>query len=117
MIEKATMNVKAARVLCKRQAEACGIDPRDDWNNYSEVYTGDAHAMLEACGAYKLLEACQTFAEWLRREDAGFDHKTHDRETPEGEAAWRVWFYENLRICDLAQEQARAAITKATEAA
>jgi hypothetical protein len=73
----------------------------------------EANACLIAA-APDLLEACQTFAEWLRREDAGFDHKTHNRETPEGEAAWRKWFYGNIAICDLAQEQALAAIAKAT---
>lgn len=61
-----------------------------------------------------LLEACQTFAEWLRREETGFDHKTHNRETPEGEAAACEWFYGNIEICGLAQKQARAAIAKAT---
>ncbi len=60
-----------------------------------------------------LLEACQTFAEWLHREEEGFVAAGRDRSTPEGEAAWREWFYENLRICDLAQEQARSAIAKA----
>lgn len=60
------------------------------------------------------LEACQTFAEWLRREEEGFTRAGKDRSTPEGEAAWREWYYENLRICDLAQEQAAAAIAKAT---
>lgn len=58
----------------------------------------------------ELLEACKTFAEWLRREQEGW---AGDRDTPEGEAAWRKWFYENLRICDLAQTQAIAAIAKA----
>lgn len=59
-----------------------------------------------------LLEACQTFAEWLRREEGGFPAETRFN-TPEGEAKWREWFDENLRICDLAQTQARAAIAKA----
>jgi hypothetical protein len=81
--------------------------------NHTLDACGDANSRLIAA-APDLLEACQTFAEWLRREDAGFDHKTHNRETPEGEAAWRKWFYENLRICDLAQTQASAAIAKAT---
>jgi hypothetical protein len=63
----------------------------------------------------ELLQACQTFAEWLRREEEGFDLETHSLQTPEGKAAWRKWFYENLDICDLAQTQARAAIAKALE--
>jgi len=61
----------------------------------------------------ELLEACQTFAEWLRREEAGFPAEARF-DTPDGEAKWREWYYENLRICDLAQTQARAAIEKAT---
>ena len=75
-----------------------------------------ANARLIAA-APDLLEACQTFAEWLRREDAGFVKAGNSRETPEGEAEWRAWFLENMRICALAQDQARAAIAKATEAA
>jgi hypothetical protein len=61
-----------------------------------------------------LLEACQTFSEWLRREDKGFAEEGRNRKTPEGEAAWREWYYENLRICRLAQDQVKAAISKAT---
>lgn len=75
-------------------------------------YQHMANARLIA-SAPELLEACQTFAEWLRREEDGFDHKTHNRETPEGEAAWREWFYGNIALCGLAQDQARAAIAKA----
>ena len=72
-----------------------------------------ANARLIAA-APELLEACQTFAEWLRREDAGFPEETRSN-TPEGKAKWREWFDENIRICALAQEQARAAIAKATQ--
>lgn len=60
-----------------------------------------------------LLQACQTFAEWLRREDVGFAALGHDRSTPEGESAWREWYDGNLALCALAQKQVRAAITKA----
>lgn len=76
----------------------------------------DANARLISA-APELLQACQTFAEWLRREEAGFDHEAHDRNTPEGEAAWRQWYDGNLAICDRAQDQARAAIAKATGSA
>lgn len=71
----------------------------------------EANARLIAA-APELLEACQTFAEWLRREEGGFPAETRFN-TPEGEAKWREWFDENLRICDLAQTQARSAIAKA----
>lgn len=61
-----------------------------------------------------LLEACETFAEWLGREESGFARAGNKRDTPEGERAWRDWYNENLRLCALAQEQARAAIAKTT---
>lgn len=76
--------------------------------------SGDVQANARLIAAApELLEACQTFAEWLRREEAGFPAEIRFN-TPEGEAKWREWFDENLRICDLAQKQARAAISKAT---
>jgi hypothetical protein len=74
----------------------------------------EANARLIAA-APDLLEACQTFAEWLRREEAGGTNELWKgkRDTPEGERAWREWYDENLRICSLAQSQARAALAKA----
>jgi len=73
----------------------------------------EANARLIA-SAPELLEACKTFAEWLRREDAGF---RHERDTPQGEAAWREWWEENFELCSQAQKQSRAAIAKATGSA
>lgn len=69
--------------------------------------------------APELLEACETFAEWLRREEAGYPDvarrfDANGNTTPEGEKAWREWFYENLRLCDLSQVLVRKAIAKAT---
>ena len=83
----------------------------------AETRVGSGHERANArliAAAPELLEACQTFAEWLRREDAGFPAETRYN-TPEGKAKWREWFDENIRICALAQEQARAAIAKATQ--
>lgn len=87
---------------CSISGEQIGLDYRE----------ANANARLIAA-APDLLEACQTFSEWLRREEAGFPAETRFG-TPDGEAKWREWYFENLRICDLAQTLARDAIAKAT---
>jgi hypothetical protein len=51
------MEIKAARALCDRAADACGIDRNDNWNVYAEDFKADAKAMLDACGAPDLLKA------------------------------------------------------------
>lgn len=78
----------------------------------AKIYTSEANALLIAA-APELLEACETFAEWLRREDEGFIKAGKSRDTPEGEKEWSAWYYENLRICALANSQAISAIAKA----
>ena len=63
----------------------------------------------------ELREACETFVAWLDREDVGFDHRTHDRTMPAGEAAWRAWYDGNMNLCRLAQDRARAVLAKHKE--
>jgi hypothetical protein len=70
----------------------------------------EANAKLIAA-APELLEACKTMAEWFRKEKAGFGQS---RDTPEGEAKWRDWWDEQLRLCDQSETLANAAIAKAT---
>jgi hypothetical protein len=53
------MASKAGRVLCDRAAEQCGVHPEDNWLIYGEYHVADAAAILEACGAADLLEACK----------------------------------------------------------
>lgn len=61
--------------------------------------------------APELLEACQAMVEWFRKEKAGW---RKDRSTPEGEAAWREWWEEQLALCDRSETLANAAVEKAT---
>lgn len=94
-----------------------GVQIRSQRDQIAKVWTmrgneWKANARLIAA-APDLLGACETFHEWLVREEIGFANKW-DRNTEEGEAKWREWYGENLRLCALAQEQARAAIAKAT---
>lgn len=104
--------------------QADNAAPTDGWSDVAYIIktcAGEQQSIQRAnarliAAAPDLLEACRTFVEWLDREDAGFDHKTHNRETPEGEAAWREWFYGNIALCGVAQDDARAAIAKATGA-
>jgi hypothetical protein len=72
-----------------------------------------ANARLIAA-APELLAACLTFVEWLTRENSGGEGQPwrEQRGTPAGETAWREWYDQNLRLCDLAQTLARAAIAK-----
>lgn len=99
-------------ILDARSGSSQTLVAKVEVNTYRDEGRYNAHLIA---AAPELLEACQTFAEWLRREEAGSHGQpwAGKRGTPEGEAAWRAWWEENLRICNLAQEQVRAAITKA----
>lgn len=88
------MAVAAAKALCRRSAEQCGVDAEDSWKVYGDDYLADAAAMLDACGATELLEALQVV---VRDWTAQFERAGH------AAPAW----------C----RQARAAIAKATGAA
>jgi len=70
-----------------------------------------------------LLEACETFIEWSRREHEGFYDSEHSRDPetgfryPEGseeyrDAFWK-WYDDNVDLCDLSYKQALSAIAKA----
>jgi hypothetical protein len=93
------MNGEAWTPIARCQSNAQSVD-------------NEANARLIAA-APALLEACQTFVEWLRREKEGLPAGI-ERDTPEGERQWCTWWEEYLRIYDLAQQQAIAAIEKAT---
>jgi hypothetical protein len=101
------------------EATICHINNKGEWFPKDGTQMGRSQNKMLAdarliAAAPDLLEACQTFAEWLRREEEGFVAAGRSRDTPEGEKEWREWFYGNIALCDLAQYQARAAIAKAT---
>lgn len=62
-------------------------------------------------------QACVTFCEWLDREERGSEGQPWKglRDTPDGERQWREWWNENLSLCALAQEQARAVVAAIAE--
>jgi hypothetical protein len=61
MSEYTPMEIKAARILCERSADACGIDRDDNWNIYAEDFKADARAVLEGCAVPELLEALKQY--------------------------------------------------------
>ena len=61
MSEYTPMEIKAARILCERSADACGIDRDDNWNIYAEDFKADSRAVLEGCAVPELLEALKQY--------------------------------------------------------
>jgi len=59
MAAHSKMVVKAARVLCKRNSEMCGVNADDNWKTYGDEWLADAQAALDAAAAPELLEALQ----------------------------------------------------------
>jgi len=66
-------------------------------------------SMIAAMAA--MTEACETFSEWLRREDGSPEYPAGtNRDTPGNEVIWREWYDTNIAICGLAQRQVKAAL-------
>ncbi len=104
------MAVAAAKALCRRGAEQCGVDADDSWKIYGEDWLADAATMLDACGAAELLEALQA---WLVADQAlgrialmDCDGDEHELLLSQAEDAEQA-----------AKDKARAAIARATGAA
>ena len=58
-----------------------------------------------------MMEACETFAEWLRLEDGSPEYLTGiDRDASANRVIWRKWYDANIAICLLAQRQVKAAL-------
>lgn len=104
--ERSTQQAREIGPLMQRAADVAGE------REANAILTAENAALAEQVRV--LREACATFVEWLRREDVGFVAAGNSRETPEGEELWREWYRENLRICDLSQTQARAALEATT---
>jgi len=103
---------------------------REEWRTRRDILAelADAHeriATLQACldertaemvelskRCERLTAAVEAFVAWLDREEAGGEGQPwrEMRGTPEGDASWREWYSENLRLCDLAQTLGRAAL-------
>ena len=60
------------------------------------------------------LEApCRALLAWLEGEQSGPDYGSQTRDThPEGEKIWEEWWNRQLRLCDEAEQLARAALSK-----
>ena len=83
----------------------------EDWNHAAACV--NALAGLNPEAVPELVEACKTFAEWLRREDSKPDYPPGvDRDSLQGQSIWRDWFDTNVAVCRLAQEQVTAALAK-----
>ncbi len=83
-------------------------------------YPGDpnnqraANARLIAA-APEMLEALRLHKAWSDSENSGPDYGGQTRDThPDGERIWRVWWNNNLDLCDRAQKATDAALSKAT---
>jgi hypothetical protein len=74
MSEYTPMEIKAARILCERSADACGIDRDDNWNIYAEDFKADARAVLEGCAVPELLEALKNADKLISQLMPGIKH-------------------------------------------
>lgn len=66
------MVVAAAKALCRRGAEQCGVDFEDTWKVYGDDYLAEVSEMLDACGATELLEACRNARDLIATDRQAF---------------------------------------------
>ena len=74
----------------------------------------NAELIVRAVNAYdELVAAAETHLLWIEREREGplypFGMK---RDSPGGEAVWRAWWEDQLRLCALTEAQCRAVLDK-----
>lgn len=74
------MLVKAARTLCDRGADQCGVDREDSWKTYGDDYLKDAEAVLSACGAFDLLQAMESIRDCCEEDRAARDYESRQTE-------------------------------------
>ena len=77
----------------------------------NEVDVANAHLIA---AAPDMLAALRLHKAWADSETAGPDYGGQSRAThPDGEKIWRVWWNNQLDLCDRAQSATSAAIAKA----
>ena len=60
------------------------------------------------------INACRALIAWFDAEKAGPDYGSQSRDThPDGEQIWKAWWNNQTRLCERAEDLARAALAQA----